>query len=131
MKMNFEYFQIQKWILKTGRLEKVGQENGVICLVSMLLSWVIFFKLSKKVHFLQFCADLSKKSKFIKAIFTYMHLKGLVTHFQKMVLFVVLWLTIFEILVFEVEEFCWISVESTTFLMFQLLITHERWLRPP
>ena len=71
MKMNFEYFQIQKWILKTGRLEKVGQENGVICLVSMLLSWVIFFKLSKKVHFLQFCADLSKKSTSIKVIYIY------------------------------------------------------------
>ena len=28
-------------------------------------------KLSKKVHFLQFCADLSKKSKSIKAIYIY------------------------------------------------------------
>ena len=28
-------------------------------------------KLPKKVHFLQFCADLSKKSKFIKAIYLY------------------------------------------------------------
>ena len=26
-------------------------------------------KLSKKVHFLQFCADLSKKSKSVKAIY--------------------------------------------------------------
>ena len=38
--------------------------------------------------------------------FTYIHLKGLVTHFQKMVLFIMLWLTVLEILVFEVEEFC-------------------------
>ena len=28
-----------------------------------------YFKLSKKVHFLKFCADLSKKSKFVKAIY--------------------------------------------------------------
>ena len=28
-------------------------------------------KLSKKVHFLQFCADLSKKSKFVKEIYIY------------------------------------------------------------
>ena len=28
-------------------------------------------KLSKKVHFLQFCADLSKKSKSVKAIYIY------------------------------------------------------------
>ena len=35
-----------------------------------------------------------------------MHLKGLIMHFQKMVLFIMLWLTVLEILVFEVEEFC-------------------------
>ena len=35
-----------------------------------------------------------------------MHLKGVVKHFQEMVLFIVLRLTILEILVFEVEEFC-------------------------
>ena len=34
MKMNFEYFQIQKLILQTIRLEKVDEKNGVICLVS-------------------------------------------------------------------------------------------------
>ena len=28
-------------------------------------------KLSKKVHFLQYCPDLSKKSKFIEAIYIY------------------------------------------------------------
>ena len=34
-------------------------------------------KLSKKVHFWLFCADLSKKPKSVKA-FTYMHLKALI-----------------------------------------------------
>ena len=69
----------------------------------MFPSWVIVLKLSKKVQFLQFCADLSKKSKCLSKQFTYMHLKGLITHFQKKVLFIVLWITILEILVFEVE----------------------------
>ena len=69
--MNFEYFQIQKWILQTVRSEKVDEKNGVICLVSMFPSWVMVLKLSKKVHFLQFCADLSKKSKSVKAIYIY------------------------------------------------------------
>ena len=59
--MNLEYFQIQKWILQTVRSEKVDEKNGVICLVSMFPSWVMVFKYSKKVRFLQFCADLSKK----------------------------------------------------------------------
>ena len=71
MKVNFEYFQIQKWILQTVRSEKVTEENRIICLVSMFPSWVMVLKLSKKVHFLQFCADLIKKSKSIKAIYIY------------------------------------------------------------
>ena len=61
MKINFEYFQIQKSRWK----------NGIICLVSMFSSWVMVLKLSKKVHFLQFCADLSKRSRSVRTIYTY------------------------------------------------------------
>ena len=35
---------------------------------------------------------------------TYVHLEGLVTHFQKMLLFIMLRLTVLKILVFEIEE---------------------------
>ena len=59
MKMNFEHFQIQK-CYKQSR--KSSWKNGSICIVSMFPSSVMVLKLSKKVHFLQFCADLSKKS---------------------------------------------------------------------
>ena len=38
MKMNFKYFQIQKWIWQTVRSEKLDDKNGVICLVSMFYS---------------------------------------------------------------------------------------------
>ena len=34
-----------------------------------LHSWVMVRKLSKNVHFLQFCADLSKKSDSVKVIY--------------------------------------------------------------
>ena len=71
IKMNFDYFQIQKWMLQTVRAENVDIKNRVISLVSMFPSWVMVRKLSKKVYFLEFCADLSKKSKFIKAIYIY------------------------------------------------------------
>ena len=37
----------------------------------MFPSWVVVLKLSKKLHFLQFCAELSKKSKSTKAIYIY------------------------------------------------------------
>ena len=55
----------------TNRSEKVDEKNRVICLVSMFPSWVMVLKFSKTEHFLQFCADLSKKSKSIKAIYMY------------------------------------------------------------
>ena len=41
--------------------EKGDDENWVIYLVSMFPSRVMVLKLSKKVHFLQFCAEISKK----------------------------------------------------------------------
>ena len=68
MKMNFDYFQIQKWMLQTVRAEKVDEKNGIICLASMFPVWVMVLKLSKKMHFLQFCADLSEKLKSVKAV---------------------------------------------------------------
>ena len=69
LKLNFAYFQIQKWMLQTIRGEKDEEKNGVICLVSMFFSWVVVFKLFKKAHFLQFCDELSKKRKSVKAIY--------------------------------------------------------------
>ena len=53
----------------TNIAEKVNEKNGVISLVSMFPSWLMVCKLSKKVHFLQFCADLSKKS--VELIYIY------------------------------------------------------------
>ena len=38
MRMNVDYFQIQKWILQTVRAEKVDEKNGVICLISIFPS---------------------------------------------------------------------------------------------
>ena len=67
--MNVDYPQIQKWLSQKVRAEKVDEKNGAICLVSMFPSWVLVCKLSKKVYFLQFCADLSKKFKSVKAIY--------------------------------------------------------------
>ena len=46
-------------------------KNGVIHLVSMFPPRVMVLKLSKKVHFFQFCADISKKPNSIKAVHTY------------------------------------------------------------
>ena len=42
-------------MLQTVRALTKDETNGVICRVMVL-------QLSKKVHFMQFCADISKKS---------------------------------------------------------------------
>ena len=56
----------------TDRVEKVDEKkNGIICLLSMVFSYVIVLKLSKKVHFLLLCTDLSKKPKSVKMIYLY------------------------------------------------------------
>ena len=44
-------------------------KNCAICVVSTFAFLVKVRKLSKKVHFLQLCADLNKKSKTVKAIY--------------------------------------------------------------
>ena len=49
----------------------------------MFPSWAMVRKLSKKVHFLQFCADSSKKSKSTKAINIYASEKVLLRTFRK------------------------------------------------
>ena len=71
MKMNFDYFQIQKQILQIIKVEKVDEKNGVICQVSMFPYWVTALELIAKVHFFQLCAELSKKLKSVKAIYIY------------------------------------------------------------
>ena len=50
-------------MLQTVREEIVDEKELNICLVSMFPSRVMVLKLSKKVYFLQFCADLNKKPK--------------------------------------------------------------------
>ena len=92
-------------MVQTVRAEKVDEKNGVICLVSLFPSWVMVQKLSKKVHFLQFCADLSKKSKSIKAIYIYASERSRYALSENGIVYYAV-LTVVEILVFEVEEFC-------------------------
>ena len=66
LKMNFGNYQIEKWVSQTVSRWK----NWVICLI--FPSWVMVLNLPKIVYFLQICADLSKKPKYIKAIYFYL-----------------------------------------------------------
>ena len=55
----------------SSRAEKVNKKMGAICLASVLPSSVVILKLSKKVYFLQFCADRRYKPESVKAIYIY------------------------------------------------------------
>ena len=107
-------FENEFWVFSNSEMNFTNRYSrrsrwkkfGVICVVSMFPSWVMILKLSKKVHFCQFCADLCKQNLIMLKQFTYMHLKGLVTWFQRMLLFLMLWLNVLKILVFEIEELC-------------------------
>ena len=69
MKMNFDYFQIQTLMLQTDRVEKVEEENGVICIVSMFASWVMTLNCPKKWIFCNFA--LISARQFVKIIYIY------------------------------------------------------------
>ena len=123
--MNFKYFQIQKSILQTVRSKKVDEKNGFICLVSVFPSWVMVLKLSKKVHFLQFCADLSKKSKSIKAIYIYASERSRYALSEIGVVYYAMTYCFRGMSVWSrsiLKNFCWVSIFS------DILISNISWM---
>ena len=124
MKMNFEYFQTQKWILQIVRSEKVDEKNGVICLVSMFPSWVMVLKLSKKVQVLQFCADLSKKSKSIKATSMYASERSRYALSENGIVYCAMTYYFGDISIWSQKillNFCWVSI------FFDIVIVNISW----
>ena len=62
-------------------------------------------KLSKKVHILQFCADLSKTSRSIKAIYIYAFERSRYALSENGIVYYTMSYCFGDIM-FEVEEFC-------------------------
>ena len=60
-----------EFLISESQSEERRWKNGVICLASMFHSWIMVLKLLKKMHFLLFYADLSKKYKPARAIYIY------------------------------------------------------------
>ena len=106
-KILISQLKTQKWISETVRAQKVEEKNVVICPDSFFPSWVMVLKLPKIVQFLQICADISKKSKCIKAI--YLYSKDLMMLFQKIVYFIGVRATVHKILRNEISKKRWIS----------------------
>ena len=58
-------------MLQTVRAEKVDEKMGSFIYFPCFPPELWSVNCQKKVHFLQFCADLNKKSKSVEAIYTY------------------------------------------------------------
>ena len=56
------------WLFSNTKMNVTNSQSGIS---RWKKSRVMFLKLSKKVHFLQLCAELSKKPKSVKAIYMY------------------------------------------------------------
>ena len=54
-----------------NRPEKADENDGVICLFICFLSELWSLNCPKKCNFMQFCTNISKKSKSVKAIYIY------------------------------------------------------------
>ena len=100
-----------KWILTIFKCKneyykqsrKGRWKNEVICLVFKFPFWVMALNLSKKVNFLPSCGDFSTKRKCVKAIYIF-HRKVLTTLFQKMIWFIGVWATFYEILAIKISK---------------------------
>ena len=82
------------FLLFCADLSKKFKSIKAICILKQL-------KQSKSKSIKTICKDLWYQSKSIKTI-----CKDLDMHFQKMALFIMLWLTVLEKIEFEFEEFC-------------------------
>ena len=96
-KFRNEYF---KQLDRKKQMKKVGHLSSFHVFFSEL--WPL--NCLKKRIFCTFLLTSARNLGLLKQ-FRYMYLEGLITHFQKMVLFNMLWLTVLEILVFKIEEF--------------------------
>ena len=84
-------------MLQTVRAEKADEKIGVICLISMFPSRIMVLKLSKKCFFCNFELTSARNVSLLKQ-FTYLHLKVLITLFQKIIWFIRAGATVHEIL---------------------------------
>ena len=60
MELNFKGIEMQNLNIPTDRVQRVDENNGVICLVLMFTSRFIAIKKSKVAHFLYFLLMTAK-----------------------------------------------------------------------
>ena len=91
----------------------------------MFPSWVMVLKLSKRVHFLQFCADLSKKCRSIKDIYIYASERSRYALSENGIIYYAMTYCFGDISVWSrriLLNFCWVSIFSN------ILIANISWM---
>ena len=95
MKINFDYFQIQKWMLqKVSR--KIRWKMGSFVKFSCFLSELWSLNCQKKDIFCSFMQTWAKNLRQLK-LFIYMLVKVLISFFEEMIWFIGDWATVHEI----------------------------------
>ena len=108
----------------TWQSGKSRWKKEVICLVSIFASWAMVLKLSKKVPFLQFCADFSKKSKSVKVIYIYTSENSCYAISESSIVYYAMTYCFEDIRVWSrrmLLNFCWVSI------FFDILIANISW----
>ena len=61
MEFNFEGLEMQKWNISMDRAQRVDEENGIICVVTLFTPGVMVIKMSKiSIFFLYFLLMAAK-----------------------------------------------------------------------
>ena len=103
MEMNFDNFQIQKWILQTFRNQKVFKKMGSFLKFSFFLPELWSLNCQKWCIFCKFLLTLARNLNLLEQ-FIYIHLKGLIMFFQIMVCFIGVWTMTHEILRIKISK---------------------------
>ena len=99
MKMNFDYFQIEKWMLEVEQkkqMKKWGHLFSFHVSFPSYGTWTI-----QKSPFFAILSWHQQETWICWSKFTYIHLKVFVTPIQKMIWFIEVWATIYELLVIK------------------------------
>ena len=117
-KMSFDFFQIQKWMLQTVRVEKVGHLWG-------RLSELWSLNCPKKCICCYFVLTWARNLSLWKQ-FTYMQLKVFTKLFQKMVWFIGAWGTVHEILATQIPKKMLTQQKFHRIILLQILISPKQ-----
>ena len=111
LKLNFKYFQIQKWILQADRKSRWKKWCHLCSFHVPFLSYDP--EIVKKVHFFNFVLTSAKKSKYVKAIYIYASETSRYALSENVIVYYAMTSCFEDISVWNrraLLNFCWVSI---------------------